>query len=274
MQICEKCGNQCFDNERYCSACGEQIHNRKQLQCDYCGSVAADLKSNTCPSCGAKLAFDLITFTDKMRTCGCCGEKIAPEAAFCGMCGARTVFGERRAAEYKEKLRRRRVSIISLSIIGIIVLGISIIFGVILHDERVYRESEEARYSEYLSNSEETSRQEAEWAEAAKTAEYTKYTAQELADNAGYIKVGDYVEVTGKLITRYHGVSANHMEIIATEENEGDGEVNFSAYDSEMGDDFADSHAFGDTVTLRGRVSNVYPTIHNVWVTWYEEVTE
>lgn len=30
----------------------------------------------------------------------------------------------------------------------------------------------------------------------------------------------------------------------------------------------------GETVTLRGCVSNVYPTIHNVWVTWYEEVAE
>ena len=274
MQICEKCGNQCFDNERYCSACGEQIINRRQLQCDYCGNIAADLKSNTCPSCGAKLAFDLITFTKKAKTCVCCDEKVAPEAAFCGMCGARTLFGERRAAEYKERLRRRRVTVISLSIIGIIVLGVSVIVGVILHDERVYRESEEARYSEYLSESEEQSRQEAEWADAAKTAEYTKYTAQELVDNAGYIKVGDYVEVTGKLITRYHGVSANHMEILATEENGGDGEINLSAYDSSMGDDFADNHAFGDTVTLRGRVSNVYPTIRNVWVTWYEEVTE
>ncbi len=97
MQTCDKCGNQCFDNERYCSACGEQIQNRKPLKCDYCGSVAVDLKSNTCPSCGAKLAFDLITFTDKMSTCVCCGEKTAPKAALCGMCGARTFFGERRA---------------------------------------------------------------------------------------------------------------------------------------------------------------------------------
>lgn len=274
MQVCEKCGNQCFDNERYCSACGEQIVDRKQLQCDYCGNVAVDLKSNTCPSCGAKLAFDLITFTNKAKTCVCCGEKIAPEAGFCGMCGTRTVFGERRAAEFKDRLKRRRTAIISLSIIGIIVLGVSIIFAVILHDERVYRESEEARFSSYEARSEEQSRQEAEWAEAAKTAEYTKYTAQELADNAGYIKVGDYVEVTGKLITRYHGVSANHMEILATEENGGKGEVNLSAYDSEMGDGLADNHAFGDTITLRGRVSNVFPTIHNVWVTWYEEVTE
>lgn len=274
MQICEKCGNQCFDNERYCSACGEQIKNLKRLQCDYCGTAAVDLRDNVCPSCGAKLAFDLITFTRKAKTCVCCGEKMTPEARFCGMCGARTEFGERRDAEHKVRLRRRGAAIISLSVIGIIVLGISVITAVILHDERVYRESEEARYSQYLSESEERSRQEAEWAEEAKTAEYTKYTAQELADNAGYVKVGDYVEVTGKLITRYHGVSANHMEILATEENGGDGEINLSAYDSSMGDDFADNHAFGDTVTLRGRVSNVFPTIRNVWVTWYEEVTE
>ncbi|MDE7361800.1 MAG: zinc ribbon domain-containing protein [Oscillospiraceae bacterium] len=274
MQICEKCGNQCFDNERYCSACGEQIKNRRQLQCDYCGNVAVDLKSNTCPSCGAKLAFDLITFTEKVRVCGCCGEKIAPGARFCGMCGARTVFGEIKAAEHKDTLRRRRTAVISLVIIGIIVLGISIISAVILHDERVYRESEEARISSYEARSEEQSRQEAEWAEAAKTADYTVYTAQELADGAGYVKVGDYVEVTGKLITRYHGYSANNMEIVANEENEGKGEVNFTPYESEMGDEFADSHAFGDTVTLRGRVSNVFPSIHVVWVTWYEEVTE
>lgn len=274
MQLCEKCGNQCFDNERYCSACGEQIQNRKQLQCDYCGNVAVDLKSNTCPSCGAKLAFDLITFTDKMSTCVCCGEKTAPEAAFCGMCGARTFFGERRDAEQKYNLRRRRVTAITLSIMGIVFIGIAIIFAVILHDERVTRESEEARRSSYAERSESESRQEAEWAELAKTAEYTKYTAQELADNAGYVKVGDYVEVTGKLITRYHGSAANNMEILATEENGGKGEINLVAYDSGMGDDFADSHAFGDTVTMRGRVTNVYTTIHNVWITWYEEVTE
>ncbi|MBD5130126.1 MAG: zinc ribbon domain-containing protein [Ruminococcaceae bacterium] len=274
MQTCEKCGNQCFDNERYCSACGEQIKNLKRLQCDYCGTVAVNLKSNVCPSCGAKLAFDLITFSENARTCLYCNEKTAPEARFCGMCGTRTLFGERSAAEYKDKLRRRRVTIISLSIIGMIVLGISVIFAVIMHDERVYRESEEARYSEYLSESEARSQQEAEWAEEAKTAEYTKYTAQELADNAGYVKVGEYVEVTGKLITRYHGFSANNMEILATEENDGRGEINLTPYESEMGDMLADNHAFGDTVTLRGRVSNVFPTIHNVWVTWYEEVTE
>ncbi len=178
------------------------------------------------------------------------------------MCGARTAFGVHRDIEHKDRLRRRRVTAITLTVMGIVFIGIAIIFAVILHDEHIKRESSEAE-----------SRQEAEWAELAKTAEYTKYTAQELADNAGYIKVGDYVEVTGKLITRFHGSAANNMEILATEENEGRGEINLVAYDSGMGDDFADSHAFGDTVTLRGRVSNVYPTIHNVWVTWYEEVT-
>ena len=44
--------------------------------------------------------------------------------------------------------------------------------------------------------------------------------------------------------------------------------------DSVMGDEFADSHSFGETVTLRGRVSNVYAGINVVWFTWYEEVTE
>ncbi len=274
MQTCDKCGNQCFDNERYCSACGEQIQNRKPLKCDYCGSVAVDLKSNTCPSCGAKLAFDMITFTDKMSTCVCCGKKTAPEAAFCGMCGARTFFGERRDAEQKYKLRRRRITAITLSIMGIVFIGIAIIFAVILHDERVMHESDEARRSSYAERSEAESRQEAEWAELAKTAEYTKYTAQELADNAGYVKVGDYVEVTGKIITRNHSVMSNDMEILATEENEGRGKVHFVAYDSVMGDIFADNHSFGETVTLRGRVSNVYAGINVVWFTWYEEVTE
>lgn len=274
MQICDKCGNQCFDNERYCSECGEQIQNRKPLQCDYCGSVAADLKSNVCPSCGARLAFDLITFSDRLNNCLCCGEKLAPEAKFCGMCGARTEFGERERAERNERIRGRRVTATALSIIGIVVLGLSVAFAMVIHDRRISQESEEGRRSSYAERSESESRQEAEWAEAAKTAEYTKYTAQELADNAGYVKVGDYVEVTGKLITRYHGVAANNMEILATEENEGDGEINLVAYDSDMGDDFADGHAFGETVTLRGRVSDVFPNIHVVWVTWYEEVTE
>ncbi len=208
-----------------------------------------------------------------MSTCGGCGEKTAPEAAFCGMCGAHTAFGVRRDIELKDKLRRRHVTAITLTVMGIVFIGIAIIFAVILHDERIKRESDEARRSSYAERSEAESRQEAEWAELAKTAEYTKYTAQELADNAGYVKVGDYVEVTGKIITRNHSIMSNNMEILATEENEGRGEINLVAYDSGMGDDFADSHAFGDTVTLRGRVSNVYPTIHNVWVTWYEEVT-
>lgn len=272
MQLCEKCGNHCFDNERYCSACGKQIQNRKTLQCDYCGSVA-DLKSNVCPSCGARLAFDLITFSDRLSNCLCCGEKLAPEAKFCGMCGARTEFGERERAERNKRIRGRRVAVISLSIIGIVVLGLSVIFAIVIRDRHMWQESSEARRSSYAERSESESRQQAEWAEAAKTAEYTKYTAQELADNAGFVKVGDYVEVTGKLITRYHGVAANNLEILATEENEGRGEINLVAYDSEMGDGLADGHSFGDTVTLRGRVSDVYPSIHVVWVTWYEEIT-
>lgn len=140
---------------------------------------------------------------------------------------------------------------------GIVFIGIAIIFAVILHDERVMHESDEARRSSYAERSEAESRQEAEWAELAKTAEYTKYTAQELADNAGYVKVGDYVEVTGKIITRNHSVMSNDMEILATEENEGRGKVHFVAYKSVMGDEFADSHSFDETVTLRGRVSNV-----------------
>lgn len=273
MQICEKCGNQCYDNERYCFACGEQIKNRRQLQCGYCGSVINEPASGVCPSCGAKLGFDLITLTGKM-SCLYCGEKIAPAARFCGMCGTPTLFGERERSMLRQKRKKRRVTVITLTVTGMIVLGISMIVSVILHDERVARESEEARRSSYAARSEEQSRLEAEWAEAAKTAEYTKYTAQELTDNAEYVKVGDYVEVTGKLITRYHGSSANNLEIVATEENEGKGELNLSAYDSEMGDRFADSHAFGETVTLRGRVSNVFSNIRVVWVTWYEEVTE
>lgn len=274
MQICDKCGNQCFDNERYCSACGEQIQNRKPLQCGYCDSVAVELKSNICPSCGARLAFDLITFSDKLNNCARCGEKVAPEAKFCGMCGARTEFGKIETARRNAEIRQRRIMTASLSIIGIVVLGLSIAFGMVIHDRRISQESEEARRSSYTERSESESRQQAEWSEAAKTAEYTKYTAQELADNAGYVKVGDYVEITGKLITRYQGLAANNMEILATEENEGMGEINLTAYDSELGDEFADSHVFGETVTLRGRISDIFPTIHVVWVTWYEEVTE
>lgn len=190
------------------------------------------------------------------------------------MCGTQTLFGIRERSELQQKRRKRNVTAITLTVTGIIVIGISVIVSVILHDERVARESEEARRSSYAARSESESRQEAEWAEAAKTAEYTRYTAQELTDKAEYIKVGDYVEVTGKLITRYHGVAANNLEITATEENEGKGEINLAAYDSEMGDKFADGHAFGETVTLRGRVSNIYPTIRVVWVTWYEDVTE
>lgn len=273
MQLCEKCGNQCFDNERFCSACGERIQNPKRLQCGYCGTVAADPKSGVCSSCGARLSFDIITFSDRLNNCLCCGEKIAPEAKFCGMCGARTELGERERAEQNERIRGRRVTAAALSIIGIVVLGLSIAFAVVIHDERVFRESDEARRSSYAERAESESRQEAEWAKEAETAAYTKYTAQELADNAGLVKVGDYVEVTGKLITRYHGVAANNMEILATEENEGRGEINLVAYDSEMGDRLADSHAFGDTVTLRGRVSDVYPGIHVVWVKWYKEIT-
>lgn len=178
MQICDKCGNQCFDNERYCSECDEQIQNRKPLQCDYCGSVAADLKSNVCPSCGARLTFDLITFSDRLNNCLCCGEKLAPEAKFCGMCGARTEFGERERAERNERIRGRRVTATALSIIGIVVLGLSVAFAMVIHDRRISQESGEGRRSSYAERSESESRQEAEWAEAAKTAEYTKYTAQ------------------------------------------------------------------------------------------------
>lgn len=108
----------------------------------------------------------------------------------------------------------------------------------------------------------------------ALTVSVTAPPAESRSKTAGSFNATTAVEVTGKLITRYHGVSANNMEILATEENEGKGEINLAAYDSQMGDEFADSHAFGETVTLRGRVSNVFPTIRNVWVTWYEEVTE
>ena len=81
------CDNLIYDDELYCSKCGEFI-GKKELKCEYCGQEIVDIKAKKCSRCGAEIELDL--YRQNRNRCEHCFKQIPRDIMFCPYCGKAT----------------------------------------------------------------------------------------------------------------------------------------------------------------------------------------
>lgn len=56
MIKCKNCGNECQNNDAFCSKCGAKLEHEKKYRCPHCGQVNVG-QIEYCPNCGNKLFY-------------------------------------------------------------------------------------------------------------------------------------------------------------------------------------------------------------------------
>jgi len=99
--LCPKCGSRNPSNSKFCSTCGAELPQIKELRCKNCGALIKP-GAKFCPHCGMAIdesageeISDRIktegskeTESKEPRRCSSCGAILKPDAKFCPHCGA------------------------------------------------------------------------------------------------------------------------------------------------------------------------------------------
>lgn len=85
--ICEKCGSEINETDKFCSNCGEEISFTENNICGKCGAEIGE-NDKFCSSCGEKVnSNENVNQASGLMSCPDCGNPVSKKAKACPNCG-------------------------------------------------------------------------------------------------------------------------------------------------------------------------------------------